>query len=107
MDGECNNNSHWRSLVSTGLTRDVDDLPAPTQEKHLDSNIITADERYFHPNLFGKRDDKKYLKVIYYTDFILIVYNFILLYGFKLFLSIYIYMFYLDKKYHTRIMERK
>lgn len=64
MDGECNNNhSDWRSAVSNGLTKDIDNLPAPTQERHLDSNIITADERYFHPNLFGKKDDKKYLRV--------------------------------------------
>jgi len=53
----------WQSTVSKGLTKNIDNIPAPTQERHLDSNIITADERYYHPNLFGKRDDKKYLKV--------------------------------------------
>lgn len=64
MDGECNNNhADWRSAVSNSLTKDIDNLPAPTQERQLDSNIITADERYFHPNLFGKKDDKKYLRV--------------------------------------------
>lgn len=66
MDGETNNNNieEWQSVVSHGFTRDIEHIPAPTQERHLDSNIITADERYYHPNLFGKKDDKKYLKVI-------------------------------------------
>lgn len=66
MDGESNNNSgDWQSVVSHGFTRDIDNIPAPIQERHLDSNIITADERYYHPNLFGKKDDKKYFKVKY------------------------------------------
>ncbi|XP_025416299.1 uncharacterized protein LOC112687666 [Sipha flava] len=64
MDGESNNIiDEWQSVVSHGFTRDIDNLPAPTQERNLDINIITADERYYHPNLFGKRDDKKYLKI--------------------------------------------
>lgn len=64
MDGESiNNTGDWQSVISQGFTRDIDNIPAPTQERHLDSNIITADERYYHPNLFGKKDDKKYLKV--------------------------------------------
>lgn len=65
MDGESNNSvGDWQSVVSNSFTRDIDNIPAPTQERYLDSNIITSDERYYHPNLFGKRDDKKYLKVI-------------------------------------------
>lgn len=65
MDSETNNNNieDWQSVVSHGFTRDIEHIPAPTQERHLDSNIITADERYYHPNLFGKKDDKKYLKM--------------------------------------------
>lgn len=64
MDGESNNNTgDWESVLSHDITRDIDNIPAPTQERLLDSNIITADERYYHPNLFGKKDDKKYLKV--------------------------------------------
>lgn len=64
MDGDFNSNIvDWQSHVSHSFTRDIDNIPAPTQERQLDSNIITSDERYYHPNLFGKRDDKKYLKV--------------------------------------------
>ncbi|XP_050534301.1 uncharacterized protein LOC126901679 isoform X3 [Daktulosphaira vitifoliae] len=65
MEGESNNtNSEWQSIVSNGYSsRTIDNLHAPTQEKHLDNNIITADERYFHPNLIGKKDDKKYLNI--------------------------------------------
>lgn len=65
MDGEFNNSvGVWQSDVSSGFNRDIDNIPAPAQERHLDSNIITSDERFYNPNLFGKRDDKKYLKVI-------------------------------------------
>lgn len=67
MDGETINIGDRQSVVSHGFTRDIDNLPVPTLERHLDSNIITADERYYHPNFFGKRDDKKYLKVSTYT----------------------------------------
>lgn len=64
MDGESNINvGDWQSVITNGFTRDIDNLPAPTQERHLDSNIITADERYYQSKLFAKRDDKKYLKV--------------------------------------------
>lgn len=64
MDGESNNNTgDWQSIVSNGVSRNIDNIPAPTQERQLENNIITADERYYHPNLFGKKDDKKYLKV--------------------------------------------
>lgn len=72
MDGESNNIiGEWQSVVSHGFSRDIENLPAPNLERHVDSNIITADERYYHPNFFGKRD-KKYLKVsttyfIFYT----------------------------------------
>lgn len=62
MDGE-SDVGDWQSVVSNDFTRDIDNIPPPTQERHIDCNIITADERYYHPNLFGKRDDKKYLKV--------------------------------------------
>lgn len=65
MDGECNVGD-WQSIVSNDFSRDIDNMPAPTQERHIDSNIITADERYYHPNFFGKKDDKKYLKVSYF-----------------------------------------
>lgn len=66
MDGEFNNNfGDWQPVVSHSFTRDIDNIPAPTQERHLDNNIITADERYYHPNLFGKRNDNKYFKVKY------------------------------------------
>lgn len=67
MEGESNtSSSEWRSIGSNGYkSRSIDNLPFPTQEKYLDNNIITADERYFHPNLFGKKDDKKYLKVCF------------------------------------------
>jgi len=66
MDGETNNQNDedWHSVISHGFTRDIEHIPAPTHERHLESNIITADERYYNPNLFGKKDDKKYLKVI-------------------------------------------
>lgn len=66
MDGETNNNNvgDWQSVVSHSYTRNIDNIPAPTQERHLENNIITADERYYHSNLFGKRNDKTYLKVI-------------------------------------------
>jgi len=63
MDGELNNVGDWQSVVSHNFTRDIDNIPAPTQERYIEGNIITADERYYHPNLFGKRNDKKYLKV--------------------------------------------
>lgn len=64
MDGESNIGvGDWDSVVSHGFTNDIDSIPAPTLERHIDSNIISADERYYHPNLFGKKDDKKYLKV--------------------------------------------
>lgn len=64
MDGDSNyNNGDWHSVVQHGFPRNIVNIPAPTQERQLDYNIITADERYYHPNLFGKQDDKKYLKV--------------------------------------------
>ncbi|XP_050436174.1 deubiquitinase MYSM1-like [Adelges cooleyi] len=68
MEGESmnnnNNSTDWRSIKSNVYgSRDIESLPAPTREKHLDNNIITADERCFHPNIFGKKDDKKYLKI--------------------------------------------
>lgn len=66
MDSESNNNNigDWQSVVSHSYTKNIDTMPAPTQEQHFETNIITADERYCHPNLFGKKNDKKYLKVI-------------------------------------------
>lgn len=63
MDGESNGLGDWQSVVSYSCTKDIDNIPAPTQERYVDCNIITADERYYHSNLFGKRNDKKYLKV--------------------------------------------
>lgn len=66
MDGESNNNvGDWQSVISNDFTRNIENIPAPTQERHLDSNIITADERYYQSKLFAKKDDKKYLKVCF------------------------------------------
>lgn len=68
MDGDSNyNNGDWQSVVEQGFTRNIDNIPAPNKERQLDNNIITADERYYHPNLFGKKDDKKYLKVFFFS----------------------------------------
>jgi len=68
MDGDSNNNNNgdWQSVVEQGFTRNIDNIQAPNKERQLDNNIITADERYYHPNLFGKKDDKKYLKVFFF-----------------------------------------
>lgn len=66
MDGGTNNNcGDWQSIISHNFTKDIDNIPAPTQERFVINNIITADERYYHPNLFEKRDNKKYFKVKY------------------------------------------
>lgn len=73
MDGGTNNcRGDWQSVVLHSITRDIDNIPAPTQERHLNNNIITADERYYHPN-FLKSDDKNYFKVKY--DFIVSIPN--------------------------------
>lgn len=66
MEEESNDTEDWQSVVSHDFTRNIDNIPAPIQERRLDNNVITADERYYNTNLFGKRDDKKYLKVITY-----------------------------------------